>query len=59
MSHEDDLQDPLWHDESPEPEPFCIWCGDRLDDEMAYPYCSLTCSLEAERDSGEDEEVTA
>ncbi len=60
MSREDDLQDEGYHGDPP-PYAICAYCEDRMDEtETAdWPYCSRACALAAERDSGEDEEVTA
>ncbi len=29
----------------------CIWCGNILDTDTDYPYCSKTCAIDAENDS--------
>ena len=34
----------------------CLWCGMTCEDDTYYPYCGPLCSVEAERDSPEDEE---
>lgn len=41
-------------DDRAEDFPTCAWCDTPCEDDTYYPYCSVRCSIDAERDNADD-----
>jgi hypothetical protein len=48
--HEDLGRDSDYCDGLESERPTCAWCGEELDHARFWPYCCLTCAIDAEHD---------